>query len=627
MNVLVSWIVLVPLLSSFFVGLAYLYSITRSPLSKAWFTVPALSAPFVSFGITLYFFGRLMHDATPITYRPYMWLSVDTYDVYMGFLADKLSIFMALFITFVGGLIHIYASAYMKEDAGYGKFFAYFNLFLGSMLLLVLADGPLIMFIGWEGVGLCSYLLISFYYEEPLNVIAGNKAFIVNRVGDMGFLVGLALLYFYCGDYGFDYASIEAKMVSIPSWVIPLSGVMLFIGAMGKSAQIPLYVWLPDAMAGPTPVSALIHAATMVTAGVYMVTRFSFLYEAVPSVGLFISYIGALSALLAAIIATRQCDIKKILAYSTMSQLGYMFMAVGIGAYSSALFHVFTHAFFKALLFMGAGALIVMVHHEQNIFKMGQMKRFSPVVYVTMLIATLAISGIPPFSGFFSKDEILLEVFASGQYGLWLIGVVTAMASSYYMFRLFFVVFEGNHATHEHGVHDVSSVMKMPLIVLAFGALLSGFLGLPELLGGSHWIGSWLGEWGKRGLHVSHSTEWLLIGLNILVSCAGIALAYVKFRHYDLRKLPLLGGIIEHKFYVDELYDVLFVRSISKLSERLAVGVDINTVDALVMGLSRGFIRLGRFVSIMQNANVRLYAAIMMLGVSAMALYLIAIVR
>lgn len=627
MNYLLSWIVLIPLLSSAFVGVAYIYSITRNPLHKAWFTMPALSAPLLSFGIALYFFFLLASDASAITYRPYMWLSVDTYDVYMGFLADRLSIFMVLFVTFVGGLIHVYASAYMKEDAGYGKFFCYFNLFLSSMLLLVLADGPLIMFIGWEGVGLCSYLLISFYFEEPLNVIAGNKAFIVNRVGDMGFLIGLALLYFYCGDYGFDYASIATKMNAVPSWVLPLAGVTLFIGAMGKSAQIPLYVWLPDAMAGPTPVSALIHAATMVTAGVYMVTRFSFLYEMIPSVGLFIAYIGAVSALLAAIIATKQTDIKKILAYSTMSQLGYMFIAVGLGAYSSALFHVFTHAFFKALLFMGAGAIIVMLHHEQDIFKMGQMRRFAPVMYITMLIATLAISGVPPFSGFFSKDEILLEVFASGQYGLWLIGVLTALLTSYYMFRLFFVVFEGKNALHVKTPHDVSWVMKAPLVVLAIGAFGSGFLGLPELVGGSHFIGSWLGEWGKRALHVSHTTEWILIALNCVVSGVGIAIAYIQFRHYDLHVMPNLRGVIYHKFYVDELYDRLFVRSIARLSEKLAVGIDVNIVDRVVMGLSHGFIRIGRFLAIVQNAHVRLYAGVMVLGVSIMALYLIVVVR
>ena len=626
MNFLLAWIVLIPLCSSLFVGLAYLYSITCKRLSSVWFTAPALSAPFLSLAIGIYFFIQLMHESKTFLYRPYLWLSIDNYDIHMGFLGDKLSIFMVLFITFVGGLIHIYASAYMKEDDGYGKFFCYFNLFLASMLLLVLADGPLIMFIGWEGVGLCSYLLISFYFGEASNVVAGNKAFLVNRVGDMGFLIGLALLYFYCGDYGFDYASIEAKMAGVPSWVLPLAGVALFVGAMGKSAQIPLYVWLPDAMAGPTPVSALIHAATMVTAGVYMVTRFSFLYEMIPHIGLFIAYIGAFSALFAALIATKQSDIKKILAYSTMSQLGYMFIAAGLGAYSSALFHVLTHAFFKALLFMGAGAVIVMMHHEQNIFKMGQMRLVSKVVYSTMLIATLAISGIPPFSGFFSKDEILLVVFESGHYALWAIGVLSAILTAYYMFRLFFVVFEGQNALHVKKAHDVSWVMKAPLVVLSLGALLSGFLGLPELLGGSHSIGVWLGEWGRRALHVSHATEWVLIGINIAASMLGIAIAYVKFSRYDLRHVPLCGGVIYHKFYIDELYDALFVRPLLRLSQKCAFGMDVNVVDAVVMGLSRGFVRIGYFVSVVQNAHVRFYASIMMLGVSAIALYLIVIV-
>lgn len=626
MSFLLAWIVLIPLCSSALLGLLYLYSITQRPLRRAWFTTFALSAPFASFGIGVYFFTRLMHDATPLLYRPYMWLSIDTYDIYMGFLGDKLSIFMVLFISFVGGLIHIYASAYMKEDAGYGKFFFYFNLFLASMLLLVLADGPLIMFIGWEGVGLCSYLLIGFYFEESANVVAGNKAFIVNRVGDMGFLIGLALLYFYCGDYGFDYSSIASKITSVPSWVLPLCGVMLFVGAMGKSAQIPLYVWLPDAMAGPTPVSALIHAATMVTAGVYMVTRFSFLYEMIPHIGLFIAYIGAFSALFAALIATKQSDIKKILAYSTMSQLGYMFVAAGLGAYSSALFHVFTHAFFKALLFMGAGAIIVMLHHEQNIFKMGKMRLASPVVYACMLIATLAISGIPPFSGFFSKDEILLIAFASGNYALWGMGVLSAVLTAYYMFRLFFVVFEGQNALHVKPFHDVSWVMKAPLVVLALGAMVAGFLGLPELLGGSHLMGTWLGEWGRRALHVSHATEWILLGINVAASLVGIAIAYVKFARYDLRHIPLLEGVIYRKFYIDELYDWLFVRSIKALSERCAVGIDINIVDAFVMGLSRSFVRIGRFLVVVQNAHVRFYASVMMLGVSAIAVYLIVVV-
>jgi NADH-quinone oxidoreductase subunit L len=392
---------------------------------------------------------------------------------------------------------------------------------------------------------------------------------------------------------------------------------------MGKSAQIPLYVWLPDAMAGPTPVSALIHAATMVTAGVYMVARFAFLYELIPSVGLFIAYIGAFSALFAAVIATKQSDIKKILAYSTMSQLGYMFIAVGLGAYSSALFHVFTHAFFKALLFMGAGAVIIALHHEQNIFKMGKMRRVTPVVYITMLMATLAISGIPPFAGFFSKDEILLVAFASGEYVIWGIAVCSAVLTAYYMFRLFFVVFEGKNALHVNPPHDVSWVMKAPLVVLAFGSLLAGFMGFPSLLGGSHLIGSWLGEWGMRALHVSHETEWLLLGLNVAISLLGIGIAYQKFYGYDLSRHKEAKGIVYNKFYIDEIYDVLFVRSIRKLSEFIAVGVDVNIVDRVIMGLSHGFIKLGHVVALVQNANVRFYALIMMLGISVASCYLI----
>lgn len=625
MNILLAWIVLIPLISAVFVGVAYMYSITKRPISKLWFTLPALSAPFLSFALGVVLFREILDVNCVFTYKPYMWLSLDSFDIYMGFLGDKLSIFMVLFICFVGGLIHIYAAAYMSDDKGYGKFFFYFNLFLSSMLLLVLADGPLIMFIGWEGVGLCSYLLISFYFTDPLNVVAGNKAFIVNRVGDLGFLIGLAMLYFYVADYGFDYASIQSKISEIPLFTLQIIGVMLFVGAMGKSAQIPLYVWLPDAMAGPTPVSALIHAATMVTAGVYMVARFYFLYELIPSVGLFIAYIGALSALFAAVIATKQSDIKKILAYSTMSQLGYMFIAVGLGAYSSALFHVFTHAFFKALLFMGAGAIIVILHHEQNIFKMGGMRRVSPVVYICMLIATLAISGVPPFSGFFSKDEILLVAFSSGEYLIWGMAVFSAILTAYYMFRLFFVVFEGQNFLHVSHFHEISWVMKAPLVVLAIGSLFAGFMGLPELFGGSHAMGAWLGEWGTRALHVSHQTEWILLWINIVISLLGIALAYRKFRFYDFTCKETFSGLVYNKFYIDEWYDLLFVRSLRKLSEFIAVTIDINSVDRVIMGFSHGFIKVGKLISVVQNANVRLYALVMMLGVSAFSVYLIVV--
>jgi len=623
MSALLAGIVLAPLLSSVLIGLLYMISITQKPLAKMWFTAPALLAPFISFSLGVIAFLQISKTGEALHFEPYLWLSVGEYKIYMGFLGDKLSIFMVLFITFVGWLIHLYATSYMSEDKGYGKFFFYFNLFLSSMLLLVLADGPLIMFIGWEGVGLCSYLLISFYFKDNSNVVAGNKAFIVNRVGDLGFLIGLAILFFYCADAGFSYENIALKIASMPPYLLPLVGLALFIGAMGKSAQIPLYVWLPDAMAGPTPVSALIHAATMVTAGVYMVARFSFLYELIPNVGLFIAYIGAFSALFAAVIATKQSDIKKILAYSTMSQLGYMFIAVGLGAYSSALFHVFTHAFFKALLFMGAGAVIVALHHEQNIFKMGKMRQVTPVVYVTMLMATLAISGVPPFAGFFSKDEILLVAFGRGEYLIWGIAVFSAVLTAYYMFRLFFVVFEGKNALHVNHPHDVSWVMKAPLVVLSFGALFAGFIGLPSLLGGSHLIGSWLGEWGGRVLHVNHETEWLLLALNVCVSLLGIGIAYKKFYAYDLSKHKEATGIVYNKFYVDEIYDVLFVRSLRKLSEFIAVSLDVNIVDRFIMGLSHDFIKLGHMVALVQNANVRFYALIMMVGVSVASCYLI----
>lgn len=625
MSALLAWIVLIPLFSSIFIGLAYLYSITKRPLSKAWFTIPALSAPLLSFMLGVKLFWEIGQSNQVFLYKPYLWLSIGGQDIYMGFLGDKLSLFMVLFITFVGWLIHIYASSYMSEDSGYGKFFFYFNLFLSSMLLLVLADGPLIMFIGWEGVGLCSYLLIGFYFQDPANVMAGNKAFIVNRVGDLGFLIGLAILYFYCADVGFDYASIATKMGDIPLFTLQIIGVALFIGAMGKSAQIPLYVWLPDAMAGPTPVSALIHAATMVTAGVYMVARFHFLYDLIPSIGQFIAYIGAFSALFAAIIATKQTDIKKILAYSTMSQLGYMFVSVGLGAYNTALFHVFTHAFFKALLFMGAGAVIIALHHEQNIFKMGGMKKLTPVVYICMLIATLAISGVPPFAGFFSKDEILLEAFASGEYIIWGMALFSAILTAYYMFRLFFVVFEGTNVLHVEHIHEVSWVMKAPLVILAIGSLLGGFLGLPAFFGGSNLIGTWLGEWGKQSLHVSHQTEWILLCVNVGVSLLGITLAYKKFRFYDFKTKLDFKGLVYHKFYIDEIYDVLFVQSLKKLSEFIATTIDIKIVDRAIMGFSYGLMRVGKLIGVAQNANVRLYAFVMMLGVSSISFYLILI--
>ncbi|MBL0687193.1 MAG: NADH-quinone oxidoreductase subunit L [Sulfurospirillum sp.] len=624
---LLAWIVLIPLLSSILLGIMYLFSIKVARVPNFVFTLLGVSAPFLSFIIGLSFFLKMIGNNEVFIYKAYRWLGVDGYNVDMGFLADKLSIFMVLFVTFVGGLIHIYASGYMKNDKGYGKFFFYFNLFLASMLLLVLANSPIIMFIGWEGVGVCSYFLISYYYENNENVKAGNKAFIANRVGDLGFMIAMITMFYYAGSNGFDYANLEANMAHVPVNILVFIGLTLFIGAIGKSAQIPLFVWLPDAMAGPTPVSALIHAATMVTAGVYMVARFHFLYDLIPNVGLFIAYIGAFSALFAAIIATKQTDIKKILAYSTMSQLGYMFIAVGLGSYSVGIFHVFTHSFFKALLFMGAGAVIIALHHEQNIFKMGGMKSKTPLVYFTMLIATLAIAGIPPFAGFFSKDEILLTAFGSGQYLIWGMGIITAILTAYYMFRLLFVVFYGKNYKQNRELYPLEKSITMPLVVLAIGSITAGFIGIPELLGGDNLIGIWLSDWKNSSLQVTHTIEMYLMGINILAAFIGTTVAYKKFYMYDMQKIPQYKGIIWNKFYIDEIYDRLLVKKLKSLSLFISNKVDANIIDMLVMGLSHGFIKSGHVVAKLQNANTRFYAFFMLLGISIISIHLIMVMR
>lgn len=617
-----AWIILIPLLSAVLLGVMYLFSITIKKLPNFIFSIFAIGAPFASFVIGLQYFLQLKNGSDEFIYEPYTWLNINEHNISMGFLGDNLSIFMVVFITFIGLLIHIYATGYMREDEGFGKFFAYFNLFIASMLLLVLGNNPLIMFIGWEGVGLCSYLLISFYFTEPLNVVAGNKAFIVNRVGDLGFIIGLIVMFFYVGQLGFSYDALQEYIYLVPIPVLTFIGIMLFIGAMGKSAQIPLYVWLPDAMAGPTPVSALIHAATMVTAGVYMVARFHFIYDLIPHVGEFIAYIGAFSALFAAVIATKQTDIKKILAYSTISQLGYMFIAVGLGAYSSGLFHVFTHAFFKALLFMGAGAVIIALHHEQNIFKMGGLRKKIPLVYTVMLIANLAISGIPPFAGFFSKDEVLLKAYEHHQYLIYAVGLFTAGLTAYYMFRLFFVTFEGKNYTEQH-IHHVSWSMKAPLIILAFGATFAGFAGLPELFGGSNLIDGWLNIWSGPVMEIGHSQELMLMAASVVVGLSGIFVAYKKFYRYDFTQEIQNTGVIYNKFYIDEIIDFLIVKRIKQLSFFVAFTFDDGIIDGVVMGLSHGFINLGRRVGRMQSANTRAYAFFMLLGLSSFSIYLI----
>jgi NADH-quinone oxidoreductase subunit L len=618
---LLVWIILAPLLGSILSGLLYFYNIKKSKVSDIYFSLIGTITPFISFLITLSLFLRMNDEKIIFKQQLFTWLSVDKLNIEMAFLGDNLSIFMSMFVTFVGWLIHIYAVGYMKGDNGYGKFFAYFNLFLASMLILVLAANPIILFIGWEGVGVCSYLLIKFYYGNAMNVLAANKAFIANRVGDFGFILGIVTLFFALGQVDLSFDSIEANLSNVSNELLLLSGFLLFVGAMGKSAQIPLYVWLPDAMAGPTPISALIHAATMVTAGVYMVARFHFLYAGIEEIGLFIAYIGAFSALFAAIIATRQTDIKKILAYSTMSQLGYMFIAVGLGFYSTGLFHVFTHAFFKAMLFMGAGGVIMAVHHEQNIFKIAQHRATLPIIGTTFLIGVIAISGIPPFSGFFSKDAILAAAFQEGQYFIWLIGMFTAFLTAFYMFRMYYIVFVAPNHHDEHYVYT-SKTITIPLLILAIGAIGAGFLNLPAVFGGNHFVDTWLEQLHSKDIHMSHLTEYVLMVLSVVVAAAGIVVAHKKYAKFDVTKPEDETGLIGNKFYIDEIYNVLFVQSSKKLSTFIDKVLDEKVIDAFVMNSSIGFVNIGKRVAMIQNANVRFYAAFMLIGMTSIFIYL-----
>jgi len=615
------WIILIPLLGALLNAGFYIYHIKFKKLPEKLFAIIGTVTPFIAFLFTLNLFFKLNDGSENFEQFLFQWLDVDNLSIEMKLLGDKLAIFMAMFVTFVGWLIHIYAVGYMKGDDGFGKFFAYFNLFLASMLILVLADNPVILFIGWEGVGVCSYLLISFHYTDGDNVMAGNKAFIVNRVGDLGFILGVITLFFALDKTGISFGDMQANISIASNDLLILSGFLLFVGAMGKSAQVPLYVWLPDAMAGPTPISALIHAATMVTAGIYMVARFHFLYSSVEEIGLFIAYIGAISAVFAAIIATRQQDIKKILAYSTMSQLGYMFIGVGLGFYSSGLFHVFTHAFFKAMLFMGAGGVILALHHEQNIFKMAQHRKRLPIISATFLIGVIAISGIPPFSGFFSKDAILAAAFQQGEYLIWGVGMFTAFLTAFYMFRLYFVVFVAPNG-HEKEYSYTDKTITFPLMILAVGAIFAGFLNFPAIFGGSAFVDTWLAELNSVKLHMSHATEYALMFASIAVAVAGIYVAYKKYANYDVYKPESEEGLIANKFYVDEVYDKLFVQSIKRLSRYFDETVDTKYIDGTLMLACKGFISFGKKLAIIQNANVRYYAFYMLAGISATSMYI-----
>jgi NADH-quinone oxidoreductase subunit L len=465
----------------------------RNVFPKAVIGAVASLAILASFAISLGIFFEF-ESTQPVIVHLFDWIKVGGINIPFSFQIDQLSILMLLIITGIGSLIHIYSAGYMSHDTGFGKFFAYLNLFVFFMLLLVLGANYVVMFIGWEGVGLCSYLLIGFWYNKSSYADAAKKAFIMNRIGDLGFLLGVFLIITTFGSVSFVEIFPKAEGLVSGDATLMLITILLFIGATGKSAQLPLFTWLPDAMAGPTPVSALIHAATMVTAGIYMIARSNILFTLSPVTMSIIAVVGLATAIIAAIIALTQTDIKKVLAYSTVSQLGYMFLGLGVGAYTGAFFHVLTHAFFKALLFLGAGSVIHAMSDEQDMRNMGGLKGKLPITFLTMLIGTIAIAGLPPFAGFFSKDEILAHVYDHNKI-LWVVGVLGALLTAFYMFRMMFLTFWGSfRGTEEqkHHLHESPISMTLPLIVLAVLSVIGGFIGVPEVLGGGHWLASYL---------------------------------------------------------------------------------------------------------------------------------------
>jgi len=587
----------------------------------------------------------------------YTWIASGDLKIDLGFRLDQLSAVMILVVTGIGSLIHIYSTAYMHDevDSEFARYFSYLNLFAAFMLVLVLGSSFPVLFVGWEGVGLCSYLLIGFWYRKKSANDAGKKAFIVNRIGDYAFLLGMFAIF--AQFHTLDFRAVASAVSGLPKetgfGILSVATLLLFIGATGKSAQIPLYTWLPDAMEGPTPVSALIHAATMVTAGVYMIGRNAVLFSHAPATMLTVAIIGALTALMAGTIGLVQNDIKRVLAYSTVSQLGYMFLAMGMGAFGAGIFHLYTHAFFKALLFLGSGAVIHALHGEQDIRNMGGLRKALPTTYWTFLIGAIAIAGIPPLAGFFSKDEILFETWMAGHWILWTIGAITALLTAIYMFRLVFLTFFGErhaaadthgHAAPGHGhghehLHDAPPPMAVALIVLAIGSVVAGWIGVPHALGGHNELHAWLqpafaaparagaeaaeaaGE-AEGAEAAATSTELTLIGVSTAIAALGIFIAWriwVKRRIIADRfaeAYPGLYRLLLNKYFVDELYDAAVVQPIKVAStEGLWRGFDVKLVDGAVNGVAAIVSASASTLRRLQTGSVRTYAGSLFVGV------------
>ena len=564
----------------------------------------------------------------------FTWIVAGDFVVEAAILLDQLSILMVLVVTGVSTLLHIYSAAYMKGEEYYNRYFTWLNLFVLMMLILVLGDNFLVMFVGWEGVGLCSYLLIGYWFEKKSAADAGKKAFIVNRVGDFGFALGIMLIFATFGSVAFQDV-LPAASTILPGTATAIA-LLLFLGATGKSAQIPLYVWLPDAMEGPTPVSALIHAATMVTAGVYMVARCYTIFEASPSALTWVLWIGVLTAFFAATMALVQKDFKRILAYSTISQLGFMFMGMGAGAYAAGMFHLTTHAFFKALLFLCAGSVMHALSGELDIFKMGGLRRKMPWTFATLLVGVLALSGVPFLAGFFSKDEILLGVYKSGALFPWILGTITAALTAFYAFRLLFVAFYGKPRMDkrtERQIHESSPVMLVPMVILAVLAIFGGYIGLPGFLGVGNAIDEFLHPIFAGSMHAppaeNVTVDIVLLGISVLAVAIGFVAAYwIYIRNWGLgarmtKSAQRLYDIVYNKYYVDEAYTEVIVKPLRLLADFFADEVEERGIDRAVNGLAQLFGLAGEGLRRLQTGLVRNYALAMFIGIVAVMIYFI----
>ena len=618
MKVIIAFIILWPLVGFLFNGLG------RNVWSKNTVAYKATGYILASFICSILAFIHVQEQGA-ITVHYFDFINTSSLIIPFDFKVDQLSSLFLLVITGVGTLIHLYSTAYMKDEEAphYARYFAYLNLFIFSMLLLVLGDNFVIMFIGWEGVGLCSYLLIGYWFSNNHFNYAAKKAFIMNRIGDLGFLLAIFWLIVKLGTVSYSEVFTAESLAKLSSTDITAITLLLFVGAMGKSAQIPLFTWLPDAMAGPTPVSALIHAATMVTAGIYMITRANMLFSASELTQHVIAIIGISTALLSATIALKQNDIKKVLAYSTVSQLGYMFLGLGVGAYSGAVFHVITHAFFKALLFLGAGSVIHAMHHEQDIRKMGGLKTKLPITHLTFLIACIAIAGVPPFSGFFSKDEILAAAFAKSPI-YWALGVLGAAMTAFYMFRLYATTFLGQfRGTHEqeHHLHESPISMTLPLIVLAIASAVAGALGIPALMGGNHWLSHQLipiiGE--AHEAHLSHQTEWILMAVSVSIALVALLIAVNRYKKKaDEEPTSTLGKFLYNKWYIDEFYNNTVVQPLNKMSGFLKETIERKVIDGAVNGTGKLVQYGARQIRLIQSGQVGYYILFMVLSLVLM---------